>query len=352
MLDRRYFLTLGLGAAVAAAASESGWRDVLDVPAQSSPLAARGLFNGLAKAGSRVVAVGQRGHILWSDDHGQNWQQAKVPVSSDLVSVHFPDQRHGWAVGHDAVVLHTQDGGENWSVQLDGRKLGVHLSDAYAAGTPGLTEDETQHWRAEAARFVEQGAENPFLDVWFDSPTHGLAVGAFGLALRTTDGGLRWKPVMHLMANPKALHLYAVRRVAGSLYVVGEQGLALRYDASSDQFKTLSLPYGGTLFGVAGNERVLIVHGLRGNALSSQDQGKSWAPMESGLKVGLTGSASLDGGQLVVVSQAGHILVGDGVQAFKPLQQDRPSPAAAVIVSAPGQLVLAGPRGLRTVEVR
>src|SRR5512144_624546 len=106
-------------AAALAASGDARWRDVLDTPAAQSPLAARGLLNGLARAGQRIVAVGQRGHVLYSDDAGKTWKQATVPVSSDLVAVSFPDATHGWAVGHDGVILHTDDAGVTWTRQLD-----------------------------------------------------------------------------------------------------------------------------------------------------------------------------------------------------------------------------------------
>ena len=107
MRPRQFLLGLAATAALtalAAGGATSAWVDVLDSPALQSPLAAKGLLNGLALAGDRIVAVGQRGHILISDDKGKSWQQAKVPVSSDLVAVHFPTAQAGWAVGHDGVV--------------------------------------------------------------------------------------------------------------------------------------------------------------------------------------------------------------------------------------------------------
>ena len=114
---------LGIAATVsmmAMAASDSSMRDVLDTPAAKSPLAVRALVNGLAIAGTRIVAVGQRGHVLLSDDAGKSWQQAEVPVSSDLVAVSFPSASTGWAVGHDGVVLHSTNAGGRWTRQLDG----------------------------------------------------------------------------------------------------------------------------------------------------------------------------------------------------------------------------------------
>ena len=64
------FLTPGL------AGSTPKFRDVLDTPALKSALAAKSLLNGVAVAGKRLVSVGQRGHILYSDDGGKSWTQA------------------------------------------------------------------------------------------------------------------------------------------------------------------------------------------------------------------------------------------------------------------------------------
>ena len=107
--------TASVLAVAASATKEGAWRDVLDVPAVKSPLATRSLLNGLARAGDRIVAVGQRGHVLYSDDDGKTWQQAAVPLTSDLVAVHFPTLSTGWAVGHDGVILRTTDSGANWT---------------------------------------------------------------------------------------------------------------------------------------------------------------------------------------------------------------------------------------------
>ena len=109
------------------------FRDVLDTPARESAFASKSLLNGVASTGKRVVAVGQRGHIVYSDDGGKSWVQAKVPVTSDLVAVTFPTPEKGWAVGHAGVVLHSADGGATWSKQLDGRSAGQLMATFYAA---------------------------------------------------------------------------------------------------------------------------------------------------------------------------------------------------------------------------
>ncbi len=332
---------LPLAARAAAPASTSPWRDVLDTPAQKSALAPRTLLTGLASAGQRVVAVGQRGHVLLSDDAGKSWQQAEVPVSADLVAVQFPTATAGWAVGHDGVVLHSADAGKTWTRQLDGRSLGDVLVAHY-------TRSGDDKWLAEAKRFAAQGAENPFLDVWFDDARNGIIVGAFGLVLRTTDGGKTWEPLLHAADNPKGLHLYAVRRIGVELFIAGEQGTALKLDRDSGRFTALTLPYKGTLFGLVGKERVVLAHGLRGNVVRSSDGGLNWQSVSTGVGVGLTASTLDERGRLIIVSQAGHVLVSsDDGATFSLAKVERPIPAAAVVSAGAGALIVAGPRGVQ-----
>jgi photosystem II stability/assembly factor-like uncharacterized protein len=320
-------------------------RDVLDTPAMRSALASRSVLLGLARAGERVVAVGQRGHVLFSDDAGANWLQADVPVSSDLVAVSFPVPDIGWAVGHDGVVLRSDDRGRTWQRQLDGRGLGDLLIAHY-------TKSGDAKWLGEAKRIAAQGAENPFLDVWFQDAQLGYVAGAFGLLLRTRDGGRSWEPLLHATDNPRAFHLYAVKRVGDELFVVGEQGLAMKLDRASDRFVALMLPYQGTLFGITGNERAVVAYGLRGNVVRSTDAGRTWASVPTGVAVGLTAGTIDERGRIVLVSQAGHVLVSsdDGAR-FVPTKVERPIPAAAAMSAGSNTLVLAGPRGVSTLRL-
>ena len=318
MNARHILMALAAGTALAGMAATGavqGWSDVLDTPAVQSPLAQRGLLTGLARAGDRIVAVGQRGHVLWTDNAGQDWKQARVPVSSDLVAVHFPTPAKGWAVGHDGVVLHTADAGKTWTRQRDGRP---------------------------------DAADVPLLDVWFRDERSGYAVGAFGTLLETQDGGATWTSAQERADNPKKMHLYAVRPVGDDLWIAGEQGLLLKLDRTSNRFTAVPLPYQGTLFGVTGTANAVVVHGLRGNVLRSTDHGASWQAVPTGVQVGITASAVDAGGRILLASQAGHLFVStdDGAR-FAPVSLERPFPAAAVLGAASGRVLVAGPRGVQ-----
>lgn len=159
-----------------------------------SPKAVHSLLLDVVNTGERLVAVGDRGHILYSNDQGQSWQQAKVPTRQMLTSLFFVDAKHGWVVGHDAQILATADGGLTWTKQ-----------------------------------FEDLEREAPLLDIWFKDLQTGYAVGAYGALLETTDGGQNWEDVSDRLDNEDAYHLNAITAVKDSgLFIVGELGQMFR----------------------------------------------------------------------------------------------------------------------------
>lgn len=81
-----------------------------------APLAHKSMLLDIVTSDSRLLAVGERGHVLVSDDNGANWTQKVVPTKSTLTAV-FAMGEQLWAVGHDAVILHSADNGETWQTQ-------------------------------------------------------------------------------------------------------------------------------------------------------------------------------------------------------------------------------------------
>ncbi|MCY1411636.1 Ycf48-like protein [compost metagenome] len=327
--------------------------DTLDQPAIQTEKAVQGIFAGLAAAGTRLVAVGQRGHIFYSDDAGRQWQQASVPVSSDLVAVHFPTPLQGWAVGHDGVVLHSSDAGQTWSRQFDGRQVGPSMLVHYQRLAAAKPDDaELQARVAEARRMTEEGADKPFLDVWFESERVGYIIGAFNLIFRTDDGGRSWTPWLDRTDNPSALNLYALRPVGNELFIVGEQGLVLKLDPATERFNATPTPYNGTFFGITGKPGAVLVFGLRGNAYRSVDAGANWSKVDLGLPLSITASTVSADGRIILLSQAGHVLVStDDGASFTLQSQNSLAPVAAALVSGSDLLVLAGAHGLRQLPL-
>jgi len=347
--------------------ADAPFLDVLATPAVKSPLAAKSLLVGVTLAGKRIVEVGWRGHIVYSDDQGKSWKQADVPVNCDLVAVHFPTPQKGWAVGHDGVVLHSADAGATWVKQFDGRAA-AQVMESYYRGTtkcsgchstqvpPTVAKNnggEPTGLMEEIKKISNQGPDKPFLDVWFENEKTGYIVGAFSMIFRTDNGGKSWVPLYNLIDNPKRYHLYSIRPIGGELFLTAEQGIVFKLDRKKGRFEAIKTPYVGTFFGVIGKPGAVIAFGMRGNAFRSTDSGKIWQKVETGAQGGLTGGVVTDNGRMILVSQGGQLFVSsDDGASFSQVKINQPAPATGVAAIGGNLLALSGQRGAQIQSIK
>lgn len=161
-------------------------------------------------------AVGYAGAILKTADGGDTWEYQKrdkiFNVSEEWFSdVMFVDSLRGWCVGHTGVfpynglLLHTSDGGRNWSVQdvdttqVTQRLYGITFVDTTTGWAVG------GNWQGNVGGVVFKTTDggltwdslsiptaNQLEDVSFVNSFHGWAVGYGGTILHTIDGGQNW----------------------------------------------------------------------------------------------------------------------------------------------------------------
>jgi len=280
---------------------------VADGAARAAPLAAQGLLLDATRAGTRLVAVGEFGHVLLSDDGGVRWRQAtQVPTRTTLTAVTFVDAQRGWAVGHGGQILASTDGGERWEV-----RHGVH-----------------------------DGPDSLF-SVWFGDATHGYAVGPYGYALRTQDGGATWTQFQVADDEDGERHLNQIFGDGdGRLYIAAEIGGVFVSHDHGASWRLVQTPYEGSLWGglVRGDGSVLVT-GMVGHALLSSDHGATWRELATGTDQSLTDAAELPDGRLVLVGLGGAVAVGDPASGFTAnIRPDRLA-ATSVLPSAEGVLL-------------
>lgn len=338
-----------LGCLFVSAGSVAAGADRLGAESKISAKASSGLLNGVASAGKRLIAVGQRGHILWSDDAGTQWRQAKVPVSSDLTAVQFIDDKQGWAIGHDGVVLHTENAGESWSLQLDGNgisKLLVARAEAIEASGSAVGVRDLSF-------LSEQGVDQSLLGLLFVDSKIGYVVGAGNLALETFDGGRSWAPLTDRIDNPRGLHLYGIGRAFNDIFIVGEQGLIVRRAEGHDRFEAVQSPYQGSWFGVVGTANRLLAYGLRGNAWVTTDAGANWRQAEVPTAVSLTSADTLPSGEILLTGLSGELFISNqAAEKFEVVPNLRSFPLASLKSLQDGQIAVAGVQGARVIDLR
>jgi photosystem II stability/assembly factor-like uncharacterized protein len=294
---------------VVAAAYAFSPRPVPAFPATEPAIATLLMLDGV-RADSRTIAAGERGHIFISDDDGATWRRAKAPGQSTLTALYFHDAKRGWAVGHDAVILRTLDGGETW---------------------------EQTHFTPDD--------QKPLLDVWFESATKGYAIGAYGSFYETTDGGATWRPRKVLDDD---MHLNAMAKAAdGKLFIAGEAGTLRRSHDGGQNWESLAPPYKGSFFGILGaKDGGLLAFGLRGRIFRSADSGQTWQSVDTGRQASLMGGSVFEDGSIVLVGQDGTILVSrDHGKSFSTQQRADGKAIAAVARVDARELLLFGESG-------
>ena len=326
-----------LSAAVIACVLISGPAFPADDSAESSilaPLAEQSLLLDIARAGDRIVAVGDRGHVLISVDDGASWKQVQVPTRAMLTAVSFFDKNFGFAVGHDGVILRTDDGGQNWQR--------VH----YAP-------DE----------------ERPLFDLLIVGRKHIVAVGAYGYYLESNDGGQNWSPrdlrpiskdrdeaainKSEAEDPPDDFHLNAIVAAGPQRwYMAGEAGALYRSNDSGQTWLRLPSPYEGSFSGLLSlTTDTLVVYGLQGRVYRSEDGGSDWQRVDTGTRAILTNGQRLTDGRLVLVGLSGAILVGNNLATRFTLHQQKDRRGVASVLSTNDGLLLVGEGGVRHVPL-
>lgn len=296
-------------------AAEAPAAPVKPRPAEPMPLTPKSLLLDVTHNGERYVAVGDRGGIILSTD-GARWEQAPVPVRAALTAVAFADAQNGWAVGHDAAIVATRDGGKTW---------------------------ELQHF--------DPAAEKPFLDVLFLDAQRGFAVGAYALFLATEDGGRTWTEVDAPSIREEEVHFNSLVRLGnGSLFIAGESGMLA---VSGDQGKTwqrLTSPYESSFFGALPvGDKGALIYGLRGNVYLTQDVGSNkWTQVETGSVASMFGGTTLPSGEFALVGLNGVILVANASGAVRELQAPTGTPLSSAI-PVNGGLLAVGESGVQAI---
>jgi photosystem II stability/assembly factor-like uncharacterized protein len=343
--------------------------DLMLQPAVKTERATTSLLLDVANAGARLVAVGDRGHIVYSEDHGKSWMQADTPVSVTLTAVYFPSPQKGWAVGHEGVVLHTADGGKSWTKQLDGfqaNDLDVTLYQTlvkekeaeFEKATEELKETlgqelEDLRYQMEDLQFEKkQGAWKPFLDVWFEDDQSGFVVGAFGYIFQTADGGKTWQSIRNRIHNPDSYHLKCIARTDGALIIAGEVGILYRSMDGGQSFHSLKSPCDKSFFGLTASAHAIVAVSFKGCAYLSGDLGESWQLLKTGIRTTLADGTVLADGSIAIVSYGGNLLRVQNSDTKISVQKLKCRGMVSVAETEDGSLVAVGMPGVYRTQVK
>ena len=282
----------------------------LDVEyAEHKPLATESMLLDITRAGDTLIAVGERGHIVTSKN-GEVWTQAEVvPTRSTLTSV-FSVGSRVWAGGHDAAILTSGDGGQTWTQQ-----------------------------------FYDPDRQQAVMDIYFTDENNGVAIGSYGLYLRTNDGGHSW--VEDKVDEDIDYHLNKLLDFGdGKLMIAGEAGYSYRSYDDGETWEIIEMPYQGSMWGaLKTHDECVLFYGLRGHAMESCDFGTSWTEFDTGSESSISGSAEHEG-LVLLVANSGTVLSRDDRGQFSVYHHSSGVDFAAAISLGDGNFLLVGEDGV------
>jgi len=318
---------------------------------QAGPLSkqamSRILLTGVARAGNRVVAVGDRGYIVYSDSNGETWSRAKTPPNLPLLnSIYFSDTNTAWAVGHDSHILKSVDQGKEWT-----------------------------------SAYSSINDKRPIMDITFTDANTGFAIGAYGAFYESTDAGKTWAPRKVIPPQPATAktatakgkakgdeldvvddqdrgtdedkHLNAIIKLGDNqLFIVGEAGTMLISKDNGKTWTRLASPYKGSYFGaVRADDGAVVIYGLRGNVYRSTDATLSaWTLITTNTTSSFMGATKLADGTIALTGLSGTLLVSkDAGKSFATVNTATTKALASLVQGGPNSLLIVGESGPRNV---
>jgi len=269
--------------------------------------------------GRGYLAVGTNGVILKSQD-GETWLQVANPTDTALTAVSFANANTGWAVGHDAVILGTHDGGASWKLQ---------------------------NWQPELYM--------PLFAIQPADAANAIAVGAFGTIKATHDGGRTWSDIDAPELTSQKLHLNAITRVRdGRWLVAGERGLVGISDDGIN-WKPVPMPYEGSFFGALPiGEHGAVVFGMRGNVFVSENgEEGSWQKIETATTSSFFGGQPIASDKVLLAGSDGAVItvsMSNPVASTVRLQAVESDKTLAGIQTAGRDYIVVGEAGVRRVR--
>ena len=196
-----------------------------------SPLASKSLLQAVARAGDASSPSASAATSSCRTTAATTWKQSPVPVSSDLTAVFFVDDRKGWAVGHDGVILRERRRRRHLDAAARRPRANARARRRPRRASRGAGVGGARRCSRKRSATVAQGADKPFLDVWFADEATATRSAPTTSSSAPTTAARRGTPWFDRTDNPKFLNLYAIRPAGGrAVTSPARAGLVLKLD--------------------------------------------------------------------------------------------------------------------------
>jgi photosystem II stability/assembly factor-like uncharacterized protein len=282
------FALAALLIALPAAVFAAGWVEQDDGTIQG--------YRGITYSNGNIIATGNSGNIVFSEDDGEAWQVAENTPSVWMYDIVSLEDGTAAAVGESGIYIESEDGGVTWEDYSFGTTARFHAIDrtetnGYIVGENGTVlyySDNVSNW------FVRSGVVNEDLYAVQDmGDGTAYAVGEFGRLVSLSNNGIS-SADRGLMASETLHGLYFVSDQEG--WIVGENGTIRKTEDGMTSWTDIEVE-GLDLqdlydLEVSGDQMVIVGDKI---IITSEDAGETWVA-ESFTEENITFYAVYNGG--------------------------------------------------------
>ena len=277
--------------------------------------------------------VGSNKLIMESNDGGETWEKRNLDISGEenfrLLDIDFKGVE-GWLIGQPSLVMHTLDAGKNWTRLSLGNKLPgqpflittVDSGVAELATTAGAIYQTTDSGKSWNALVVDASGAGGVRDLRRTSDGDYVSVSSLGNFFSTLENNSdTW--VAHQRASSKRVQSIGFNP-DGDLWMLS-RGAEIRFNEDKDNLESWSKPiipilngYNYLDMGWDPNGDIW-AGGGNGTLIVSKDKGKTWNsdPIASELPTNFIKIVFLDKDQLdsqkgFILGERGYILKWNG----------------------------------------
>ena len=271
----------------------------------------------------RAWLVGRNGLILHTTNGGKEWTRKEIKSENpvDFLRVYFRGEKQGFitgtlpARGARAVLFVTQDGGSTWESFDPGVRsflTGIWMIDNQTGFMVGAnnaylkTNDGGKTWKGKVERVAAGFTRQNLNDISFTSPMEGWMVGSYGSIQHTTDGGQNWEDQNSGVDNNLKAIAFANQKTG---WIAGQEGVILHTnDGGSTWTKQNTNSYNNLNDITFVNENIGWATGDFGTILHTTNGGETWDLQDTGNSTTLKAIGAAGEGHCLAAGEWGLVL--------------------------------------------
>jgi len=309
----------------------------------------------------RIVAVGSEGFVVYSDDEGSTWQHAEAQSGEADYFFSLAQLKQSQslvAVGPGGSIIRSTDNGTSWQFAFKA----ASVEEGYfhkviadqkrnllvAVASPGkfrISKDDGKSWQASNAdtdRHLFNAAIN-------ENTGRMIAVGNGG-HVQASEDGEHWENLeFNTNADLRAIHF---DETTNRWLIAGGNNIWLS-DNDGVSWKVIELKLTGSIFHITQSESVIAASGSNGLLVISQDSGKSWRSVTTGIDDNLRAPVVCGEKNIIIPTRRGRLLISKNAGSNWDLFSSgtRASLKTAVCKPNSSRLVITGERILQKMNI-